>query len=101
MRWLTVTLLSLATLSSCTNFHWEEVQLTEDEAYPDVAFGKSHGARYTGPRCRVAPGDDHWPSGESWDKFNKTLGGVLLKPVPPGAVCYQGEHYDAGKCKFL
>jgi len=100
MRWF-IPILSFASLSACTNFPWEKVQLTEEELYPDIAFGHTHGARYTGPRCKIAPGDPGWPSTDEWDKFNQTLGGVLLKPMPPGAVCYPGDHYDADKCNFL
>ncbi|KAK8021317.1 hypothetical protein PG990_006455 [Apiospora arundinis] len=53
-------------------------------------------------RCRIFPGDDLWPSGEEWAHLNSTLGGALLRPTPPGAVCYP-EHpvYDAARCRFL
>lgn len=104
MLWF-LSLLPLASLSLCTNFPWEAVQLTEHEAenYPDIAFGDLTGryARYRGPKCRASPGDHSWPSVKEWDRFNKTLGGALLKPVPPAAACYQGPYYDAKKCNFL
>jgi hypothetical protein len=102
MRWL-VSLVSLASVAVCTNFPWEKVKLTEGETfkYPDIAFGDHHGAKYTGPRCKVAPGDPGWPSLKEWKKLNETLGGALLKPVPPGAACYDGPHHDAEQCDFL
>lgn len=98
-------LLSLASVSVCTNFPWETVQLTEDEvaSYSDISFGDTTGsnATYTGPECKIGPGDPGWPSVEEWDKLNRTLGGALLKPVPPGSACYPGPYYDAAKCDFL
>ncbi|KAK3934049.1 hypothetical protein QBC46DRAFT_429343 [Diplogelasinospora grovesii] len=99
-----------ASLVHCTNFPWEEAQLTRNETltYPDIAFGDDAGANdtyTTGPKCKVGPGAVGWPTTEEWDKFNRTLGGggVLLKPVPPGAACYPGSspHYDPAKCAFL
>lgn len=38
--------------------------------------------------CRVFPGDEAWPSQETWDTFGKLLGGVLIKTVPIAALCY-------------
>jgi len=100
---LHVSLFSLVSVTACANFPWEKVQLTEAETskYRDIAFGDRHGAGYTGPRCKIAPGDRGWPSGSEWHKFNETLGGALLKPVPPAAACYAGPYRDAEQCNFL
>ncbi|KAI8255946.1 hypothetical protein K4K58_005278 [Colletotrichum sp. SAR11_239] len=36
---------------------------------------------------------------ESWAALNESLGGRLLQPAAPGAVCHPGEPtYDAGRC---
>lgn len=43
------------------------------------------------------PGDATWPSDAQWQKFNDTLGGALIRGVPPARVCYPG-FYDAAKC---
>jgi hypothetical protein len=81
------------------------VQLTSNETdnYPDIAFANASGsnATYQGPTCKVGPGDPGWPTVDDWNKFNRTLEGMLLKPSPPGAVCYPGPLYDADKCNFL
>jgi len=100
LRWLL-----LASTAASTNFNWEKVQLNRNEtlAYPDIDFGNTSGANstYTGPKCKVGPSDAGWPTADEWTKLNKTLGGALLKPAPPAAVCYQGQNYDAAKCDFI
>ncbi|KAK3312311.1 FAD binding domain-containing protein [Apodospora peruviana] len=108
MLWLILSaLLALASATTAINFPWEAAQLSLNETtnYPDIAFGDASGvnATYRGPKCKVGPWDDAvWPAVDEWAKFNRTLGGVLLKPVPPGAACYPGSpHYDAAKCSFL
>ncbi|KAK3361327.1 hypothetical protein B0T24DRAFT_585916 [Lasiosphaeria ovina] len=92
--------------AASANFAWERVQLggNETTAYPDIAFGDATGsnASYAGPRCRVGPGDAAWPAAAEWARFNGTLGGALLKPLPPGAACYPGSpSYSAAQCQFL
>ena len=98
-------LLALAVSSAvATNFNWEKVQLYRNETsgYADIEFGNTSGANstYTGPKCKVAPGDAGWPTAAEWDKLNKTLGGALLKPPPIGSVCYAGAHYDERICSY-
>ncbi|KAK8004019.1 hypothetical protein PG989_003738 [Apiospora arundinis] len=53
------------------------------------------------PRCKAFPGESAWPTTETWDTLNVLTGGKLITTVPIGAVCYQGEHYDAAKCQNL
>lgn len=38
-------------------------------------------------KCKPVPGTRDWPSPRSWSKFNSTLNGALLAPLPPAAVC--------------
>lgn len=54
------------------------------------------------PLCRPVPGTAGWPSVAIWNSFNESLGGRLLQPAPPGAVCHQGQPgYDASRCPDL
>ncbi|KAI1261707.1 FAD-binding domain-containing protein [Xylariaceae sp. FL1019] len=49
--------------------------------------------------CKAFPGTPFWPSEETWTRFNTSLGGKLITPVAPGAVCHPGQAtYDADKC---
>ncbi|KAI8307489.1 FAD-linked oxidoreductase ZEB1 [Colletotrichum sp. SAR11_240] len=49
--------------------------------------------------CKSFPGSADWPPTESWAALNESLGGRLLQPVAPGAVCHPGEPtHDAGRC---
>ncbi|PKS09465.1 hypothetical protein jhhlp_004081 [Lomentospora prolificans] len=59
-----------------------------------------HGGRTCSPQsCKVIPGDANWPSQASWARFNESIGGGLLQPAPPGAVCHQGfRTYDPDQC---
>jgi hypothetical protein len=87
------------------NFGYETIQLTDDDvrSFPSVAFGDAAAptASYSGPRCKVEPGDLGWPTDDEWTAFNKSLGFKLLKPVPVQSVCYPGPGYDKDRCDFL
>ncbi|KND91631.1 6-hydroxy-D-nicotine oxidase [Tolypocladium ophioglossoides CBS 100239] len=49
--------------------------------------------------CRAYPGSHDWPSNAVWKGLNETLGGRLLAPAPPGAVCHPGQPtYNADQC---
>ena len=37
--------------------------------------------------CKPVPGGSRWPSIADWNTLNETVGGRLLAPTPPGAVC--------------
>ncbi|KAF4918377.1 FAD-linked oxidoreductase patO [Colletotrichum viniferum] len=52
-------------------------------------------------KCKTFPGDLFYPTELVWKVFNLLTGGALIKTVPLGAACYQGEHYDAEKCQYL
>ncbi|QMW39082.1 hypothetical protein G4B11_002362 [Aspergillus flavus] len=51
----------------------------------------------TQPRRRCAYGDDCWPDTQTWNDFNATVGGRLIRSVPSAAVCHT-ERYNADKC---
>ncbi|KAL0932766.1 isoamyl alcohol oxidase [Colletotrichum truncatum] len=52
--------------------------------------------------CKCSPADDCWPKLNAWNKLNTTVGGNLVKHIPPAAVCYNEFRgiptYDAAKC---
>lgn len=49
--------------------------------------------------CKAIPGSPGWPTLSAWSSLNKTLGGQLIKPVPPGAVCHPDQPtYNAAVC---
>ncbi|KAF7588253.1 hypothetical protein BBP40_005975 [Aspergillus hancockii] len=48
-------------------------------------------------RRRCAYGDDCWPDTQTWNDFNATIGGKLIRSVPSAAVCHI-ERYDAEQC---
>jgi hypothetical protein len=50
------------------------------------------------PFCKAYPGHFTWPSDDTWARFNESIGGRVLRPSPPGAVCHPGPAYDAAKC---
>ncbi len=37
--------------------------------------------------CKPVPGGTRWPSLADWTALNETVGGRLIAPTPPGAVC--------------
>ena len=49
------------------------------------------------PRRRCAFGDDCWPSVDTWNQFNATVGGRLIRSVPSAAVCHT-QRYNAKQC---
>jgi hypothetical protein len=49
--------------------------------------------------CKAVPGSADWPSISAWAALNASLGGQLIQPTPPGAVCHSDEEgYDAALC---
>lgn len=83
-----------------------DAQLTPDDVkqFDAISFADAASFRTTksGARCKVFPGDADWPSQSEWSRFNASLGGVLLKPLPPASVCYSSSPaFDAAKCDFL
>jgi hypothetical protein len=37
--------------------------------------------------CKPIPGGSRWPTIQQWNKLNQTIGGRLIAPTLPGAVC--------------
>ncbi len=98
-------LVGIGGVMGVVNFPYESTQLAESDiqGLPAISFGNASSvpSTYSGPRCKIGPGDADWPSEQEWTSFNKSLGGKLLKPLPPGAVCYAGAHYDKARCEFV
>ncbi|GAB1319633.1 hypothetical protein MFIFM68171_09843 [Madurella fahalii] len=58
---------------------------------------------YGWPRgCKCYPGDSCWPTGGEWAALNRTVGGRLVRAIPPGAACYDSFEgiptRDPAKC---
>ncbi|KAK8110233.1 uncharacterized protein PG998_006690 [Apiospora kogelbergensis] len=80
-----------AVLSNLTSLDLDNVTL----------FRFDDGSQPGTPKCKAFPGENAWPTAETWDTLDLLTGGKLITTVPIGAVCYQGEHYDAAKCENL
>jgi hypothetical protein len=50
-------------------------------------------------RRRCAYGDDCWPDAQTWNGFNTTVGGRLIRSFPSAAVCHT-ERYNADQCNI-
>ncbi|KAH7077623.1 FAD/FMN-containing isoamyl alcohol oxidase-like protein MreA [Paraphoma chrysanthemicola] len=94
-------LLLLVGNSLAVNFPYENVQLQPWEVWnsSDLVFG--NGTSTKRPPCKSYPGYESWPSLAQWNAFNLTLGGSLLRGVPPAAACYEGEYKDTVKCGIV
>lgn len=57
--------------------------------------------RSTSSSCKTLPGDAAYPKKSAWKVLDILSGGALIKTVPLGSACYDGEHYDEEKCTFL
>lgn len=98
--------LLLAAHNVAANFPYEAVRLTPDDVrhFPAIHPGSldrppPHDS--STPRCRAWPGSHDWPSDSEWKQLNTSLGGALLRPVPPPAACYPGETYNETTCRWL
>ncbi|KAF7681238.1 fad fmn-containing isoamyl alcohol oxidase-like protein [Alternaria burnsii] len=91
-------ILLLAQAAFAYNFQYESIQLEGSDVAdnPDLAFGEAIGGSI--PSCKNYPGYGGWPSSTQWSTLNVSLGGTLLKGIPPAAACYQGEYKNATKC---
>src|SRR5436305_12198216 len=50
-------------------------------------------------KCKTKPGTLGWPSEKTWNSFNASISGRLLKPLPPGAVCdYRLDAFNLRSC---
>ena len=86
--------------------HFPVTQLKErdTEGFPTIRFGTNRILPRASPlpRCKAFPGDQNWPSDNEWQRLNASLDGGLLKPSPPGAVCYPDNPlFNVAACDFL
>ncbi|KAL2869175.1 FAD/FMN-containing protein [Aspergillus lucknowensis] len=58
------------------------------------------GDAHTHPRRRCAYGDACWPDAQTWSEFNATVGGRLIRTLPPASVCHV-PHYNADQCAVV
>ena len=42
--------------------------------------------------CKYIPGDAAWPTQDTWNQLNHTVGGRLIATVPQAAVCHVGGY---------
>lgn len=108
MRVIVATLLGSGVVASCATaegpkYAYEAVQLTLSDIgnFTDISPATTKQARHKKTECRAFPGSKDWPEETEWQRFNNSLDGALLKPVPAGAVCYPGPYHDAAKCSAL
>ncbi|KAK7425325.1 hypothetical protein QQZ08_008222 [Neonectria magnoliae] len=103
-----------ADVASGTSYlDFESIQLTEDVLanltdiqlsnvslfyFDDVS---ASGKRAAGSQCKTLPGDLLYPNRIIWKVLDILSGGALIKTVPLGSACYDGDHYDESKCQFL
>lgn len=103
MRYLLVpTLFAVFAGVKGANFAYEAELLTDADIgnFSAIAFGDvSTAAPLEG--CRAAPGTAEWPLEREWSQLNSSLGGALIKAVPPAAVCYDGPSRDEAACNIL
>ena len=88
---------------AAANFPFESDELTEAEIgdFSAIEFGDHSTAHGDGPDCKAYPGSEGWPLEDEWARLNSSLGGILLKPVPAAAACYEGPYEDQAQCNFL
>jgi hypothetical protein len=60
-------------------------------------FGRQ---QHDGLSCRVIPGDEQWPTDDTWADFNQSISGRLIRTVPIASVCH-GSTYDEEKCATI
>jgi hypothetical protein len=96
-----VALLLTAETVYAINFPFENIQLQPSDIRnnSDLIFG--NGSSIEKPECKSFPGYEGWPSNARWNALNVSIGGALLKGIPPAAACYEGEFKDISKCDFV
>ncbi|KAI2628458.1 FAD-binding domain-containing protein [Hypoxylon sp. NC1633] len=89
----------------CAKFAFEDEQLTNADIddFSDVAFGDTSAlvSLDDAADCKAYPGTTDWPLEQDWSRLNSSLGGALVRGIPPAAVCYDGPFKDAAACTFL
>jgi len=101
---LPVALAVLAHLAAGVDVTSALVQLTEADIgdFVAISFGNRESEpSQQDPECKAFPGSMDWPTDHEWSNLNRTIGGDLLDPTPPAAVCYPGPLYNATLCSNL
>ncbi|KAK0701574.1 hypothetical protein B0T26DRAFT_865327 [Lasiosphaeria miniovina] len=88
------------------DFFDADLQLTEQDIHNfkaiEFASAPASEIEKTNPRCKNFPGDGAWPTETEWSQLNSSVGGALLKPVPPASVCYHSSPaFNEAACNFL
>jgi hypothetical protein len=83
------------------NFQYESIQLQSSEVRinSDISFGNGNSTEQ--PQCKTFPGYEGWPLAGRWSALNTSLGGALLRALPPAAACYEGEFRDESRCDVV
>lgn len=84
------------TLANLTDLHLSNVSVF----YFDDDSPEKRSAGFQ-PKCKSLPGDLLYPGKLIWKVLDILSGGALIKTVPLGAACYEGENYDEAKCDYL
>lgn len=50
--------------------------------------------------CRIIPGDAQWPSQDTWNAFNESVSGRLIRTVPLASPCHNPS-YNADECSTI
>lgn len=82
-------------------FEYEKIQLHAENLQTETGGAKIVPKNI---ECKVFPGDADWPSDATWNNFNATLNGTLLKPPPLASVCYTNTTYNnfaSSECESL
>jgi hypothetical protein len=67
-----------------------------------VSLFTVEGAPSDSRSCKAVPGEPNWPSEAEWGALNSTVGGRLLEPGPPAAVCHTHRpEYNVEECAAL
>ncbi|KAJ3054575.1 hypothetical protein HK097_001408, partial [Rhizophlyctis rosea] len=90
-------------------FPFEENILPESiaESHPEVAFANTTSPdlqkRFFLSVCKTIPSDLTWPAPFLWKTLDALLSreGKLIKTVPIGAVCYNGQYYNKARCDVV
>jgi hypothetical protein len=55
------------------------------------------GAEPSPAQCKTMPGDPGWPNAATWERFNASVDGHLIRTVPIASPCH-GPDQDTEKC---
>lgn len=104
-------LLAKSTHAAAPLFEYETKKLTDDIltrlppedakliAFDDSAVGFNDTKKEPSGFCKSFPGEEDWPSQDTWNKFNDLVDGGLIPTIPLAAPCYKNFGvYDLAKC---